>query len=418
MRAPRFLLGVALALSGGQGCFEGRHVPERSSTPAAAAAQPAAPGVGAEGPFTSRTRYGCRDARDCRMPGAVCQQEPIIGKCGCRTDADCTPDETCYVFCELRCSSASDGCPRGGSCGSSYDFCVDPDRESDESFDLGEWRAKERAGVPGHEPRFLHATYDEWNGTGGHLRVSFRGDGNYLIELDGHSGWNRSFGRDGRLTSKGRELLTTGVLKGRGGTPSIHSLRAASCPEYRTGFRAELVLVAEFARLETYRGIFTHPKCKGFPSRYVDDIWRFVEKQTGGAVTRFDRATWGELPPTGVPTDAPDPHRLPCWPGQHYTGSTCTGLPASCPAGYVAAADGCQACPPGRTAVDGARHCCFLGQSWDGVCRGVPTCPRGFVRAGAAGCAREPEPPPEEPAYLLGSPDLADPIDLDDTPTP
>ncbi len=353
-------------------------------------------GAPAEKPRVSRYRFGCTTADECRMPGAECGPGTVIGKCDCRTDADCTASETCYGACEVRCAAFPKGCPRGGYCGDHYAFCIDPRQEATETFDLSEWKAKAMAGVPGHQGFALHATYDEWNGSGGHLRVSFRGNGSYVIELDGIGGWNRSLVGSRRPNAKGRELLRTGMLRGTGKTPAVSSLRARSCPEHLSEFRAELVLVAEFANLYTFRGLWRHPRCEGFPKAYVDSIWAFVTKETSGAVQRFDHSMYGDRPPTDKPTTAPDPDRLPCWPGQSWSGTACTGRPTSCPPGFMPAADGCAGCPPGRVAVDGAgsQNCCWPGQTFGGACRGTPACPKGFVAAGTQSCAREPPPPP------------------------
>jgi hypothetical protein len=299
-------------------------------------------------PYVLHSRFGCSTASDCRMPGAQCHRAPLIGKCSCRADADCAPAELCNGSrCELRCFLDNlVECPRGGQCDNYNPFCDDEWAPGDRDFDLTEWEEKRDAAVPGHEGKFLHATYDEWSGLATHLRVSFRGDGTYVIEIDGLSGWNRSFAHSRPSNAKGRELLQRGTLRGKGGTPFIHSLHnAPSCFEYHSEFRAELVLVAEFASLMAYRGLWTHPKCPGFPSEYVDSIWRFVEKETGGALVRFDRTQWGDLPPTKR-ISATDARRLPCWPGQQWDGTACTGLPTSCPPGWQRAAGGCAAPVP------------------------------------------------------------------------
>ncbi len=357
------------------------------------AVQPAATGDAA--PHVSPFRYGCYDASECRAPGAVCRRASIIGKCSCRADDDCLPSETCYGrTCELRCGAAPKGCPRGGSCVSHYKFCVDPRQDGETGFDLGEWRAKADSGLPGHEPRYLHATYDEWDGGNRHLRVSFRGNGDYVIEVDGISGWNRSLAGAKQPNMKGRELLRTGMLRGHGRTPGIAELTGGSCPGPLSTFRAELVLVAEFADLMVYRGLWTHPQCPAFPREYADAIWAFVEKETGGAVARFDWGRYGPLPPVDIATAKPELDRLPCWPGQSWSGKACTGRPTSCPSGYAVSEVGCASCAPGRVSVGEAGACCWPGQEWsNGECRGKPTCPTGFRADDAAGCAREPEPP-------------------------
>ncbi len=278
------------------------------------------------------------------MADAICKPESLIGKCSCRTDTDCLPSETCYAqTCELRCDAKDRGasCPRGGYCASTYNFCVDPRRPDGDSFDPAEWFAKAEAGVPGHEPRLLHATYDEWNGEHGHLRVSFRGDGSYVIEIDGLSVWNRSLRSDAKPSARARELFHGGVLRGKGSVPGIGALQARSCPEYRSAFRAELVLVAEFSTLMTYRGLWTHPRCSGFPEGYVAAIWTFVERETGGALRRFDHARFDDVPLFGAPLQTPDLARLPCWPGQAWDGASCVGRPRSCPEGYSVAEGGC-----------------------------------------------------------------------------
>ena len=101
---------------------------------------------------------------------------------------------------------------------------------------------------------------------------------------------------------RGRELRRTGFISGRSrALPSIRSLRAASCPGNISGFRAELVMVAEFARMHAYRGVWTHPMCRDFPKEYIDAIWSFVESETEGAVHRFNRDQCGPLPPGAQP---------------------------------------------------------------------------------------------------------------------
>lgn len=43
------------------------------------------------------------------------------------------------------------------------------------------------------------------------------------------------------------------------------------------------------------------PMCRDFPREYIDTIWSFVERETGGAVHRFNRDQWGPLPPGAQP---------------------------------------------------------------------------------------------------------------------
>jgi hypothetical protein len=133
-------------------------------------------------------------------------------------------------------------------------------------------------------------------------------DGRYVIEVDGISGWNGSAFTGGRGNAQARELARTGVLTGTSrSAPAIRSLRTRSCTELLSGFRAELVLVAEFANLMAYRGVWTHPKCKGFPKEYIDAIWAFATKVTGGALRPFEREKWGELPALSKEHAEPDP---------------------------------------------------------------------------------------------------------------
>ncbi len=343
---------AALAAAAVLACSAAQPKPqhEAARTPPAplcsAAPSASSPAAHAEHPLAWHTRFGCFATNDCHLPDATCEPAALLGKCSCKVDADCSPSETCYAGrCELRCAANANVCPRGGACGPHYDFCVDPRQASSETFDLMEWAEKAAAGVPGHEPRFLHATYDEWDGTTRHLRVSFRGDGSYVIELDGISGWNRSLSSGKKGNARGRELLRTGVVRGQGKTPGIPSLNAPSCAEPLSPFRAELVLVAEFATLKTYRGVWTHPKCPGFPGAYVDAIWSFVNEQTGGALEAFDRKQWGELPPVGPTKSADDAARSPCWPGQSFSAGRCSGRPSACPAGFTPADDGCAKAP-------------------------------------------------------------------------
>lgn len=79
-----------------------------------------------------------------------------------------------------------------------------------------------------------------------------------------------------------------------------------------------------------------------------------------------------------------------CWPGQGWSTSrgVCVGTPV-CPAGLVATDAGC-ACEPGREVnADTDGHCCWPGQVWVGsrsACVGTPsTCPAGY-RAAADSC--------------------------------
>jgi hypothetical protein len=365
--------------------------------------------VGAAAPHVSRYRYGCYDSSECRAAGAVCRRDSVIGKCSCRTDDDCLPSETCYgTTCELRCTAAPNGCPRGGTCASHCDFCVDPRQDAESRFDLDEWLAKAESGLPGHEARYLHATYDEWDGSHRHLRVSFRANGDYVIEVDGISGWNRSFVGSKPPNAKGRELLRTGILRGHGKVPVIAELSRGSCPGPLSTFRAELVLVAEFADLMVYRGLWTHPLCPSFPRSYAQMIWEFVQRETGAGVEPFDWKRYGSLPPVDLPTGKPDLERLPCWPGQSWSGKACTGQPTQCPPGYERAEEGCARCAPGRVRIGEAHACCWPGQSWDsGECRGKPACPAGFRVDDVTGCVREPEPPYESP-YRRRAMDLSD----------
>ena len=189
-------------------------------------------------------------------------------------------------------------CPRGGWCDAERGVCIEPDVPDRNTFGTDEWLSKAASDVPGHTPNLLHVTYDEWDSLSRHMRISFRGDGWYAIELDGISGWNRAFEADATGNERGRQLRRTGFISGRSrALPSIRSLRAASCPGNISGFRAELVMVAEFARMHAYRGVWTHPMCRDFPREYIDAIWSFVESETGGAVHRFNRDQWGPLPP-------------------------------------------------------------------------------------------------------------------------
>ena len=352
--------------------------------------------AGDEAPLVSRYRYGCYDSSECRGAGAVCVDAPVIGECTCRTDDDCLPTETCHITCELRCDAAPNGCPRGGACwpDSAYKFCLDPDQESHNGFDLSEWLAKQEEGLVGHEDRYLHATYDEWDGSNRHLRVSFRANGDYVIEVDGIGGWNRTVVGSKHPNAKGRELLRTGILRGKGGVPVIAELNRGSCPGPLSTFRAELVLVAEFANLMIYRGLWTHPQCPSFPRGYAAMIWQFVDRETGGAVEHFDWNRYGSLPPVDGRTPKPDLDRLPCWAGQSWNGKACAGKPTNCPSGYALADEGCARCARGRVAVGEAGACCWPGQTWShGECRGKPTCPAGFRDDTTAGCVRESDPP-------------------------
>ena len=249
-------------------------------------------GAQAEKPRVSRYRFGCTTADECRMPGAECGPGAVIGKCDCRTDADCTASETCYGACEVRCAAFPKGCPRGGYCGRHYAHCIDPRRDATETFYLSEWKAKAAAGVPGHEGFALHATYDEWNGSAGHLRVSFRGNGSYVIELDGISGWNRSPAGSKRPNARGRELLRTGMVHGdnaRGFEPA-----GALVPGTPVGVSRGTGAGCRVCRPLHVSGLWRHPRCEGFPKAYVDSIWTFVTKETGGAVQRFDLSIYGD----------------------------------------------------------------------------------------------------------------------------
>ncbi len=304
-------------------------------------AERVAPSSAASGPrpYVLLSRFGCTRASECRMPEPTCYRAPLIGQCSCRTDADCSPAETCEGSrCELRCfSENASECPRGGRCRVELLRCDHDFAPSDRNFEF-DYRPPHMRPTEEETRRHrvaLHATYDEWSGLMKHLRVSFRGDGSYVIEIDG---W---FHDAKPSNGKGKELLRNRTIRGTStDTPLIASLHhAPSCSEYHSEFRAELVLVYG---MTAYRGLWTHPKCPGFPTDYVDAIWRFVEQETGGALVRFDRTHWGDLPPIGAASAKPGAHRHPCWPGQQWSGTACTGRPTSCPLGYQPVENGCE----------------------------------------------------------------------------
>lgn len=249
---------------------------------------------------TSSHGFGCRNANDCPQPNAACVAAVLIGKCTCRAQADCTADEICVDgTCEVRCHNASQ-CLRGGSCeepSTEAAHCVDLRRASEDEFNPTEWDTEAERAHPGHVPAMVRATYDEWDGSKRHLRVSFRSDGHYVIEVDGIGGSNRSEEPGERGNAKGKELLRTGFLVGwSNAVPTISYLHATSCKGELSSFRAELVLTAEFDELQTYRGLWTHPLCRGFPAVFVEAVWDFVNRETGGAIARFDRALWHKVP--------------------------------------------------------------------------------------------------------------------------
>lgn len=158
------------------------------------------------------------------------------------------------------------------------------------SFHLREWFEKAEAGIPGHDPRVLHLVYEEWIGRAQHLRVSLRGSGDYVIELDGISGWNPTARHDGarRLWSKSGTFV--GRIEKRRALALLREhhgvVNEPSCTEACTGFHATATMVAEFGSLAIGRGVWTSRDCPGFPKALADAMWALARERSRGAVRR------------------------------------------------------------------------------------------------------------------------------------
>lgn len=167
---------------------------------------------------------------------------------------------------------------------------------------LGEWLLKQEEGLPRHEDSLLHFVYDEWFATG-HVRVSVRGNGAYVIEIDGIDGW-RSFTRKTKdpVSIQRQSGNFTGVAEFPfldhfvQSSPTPSAWRAAHsyfeyppCTQVPSGtpsvdpsFGASMTLLAESGdpRLAVFRSEWRSPHCPGFPHELAKEAWKLVEKVT------------------------------------------------------------------------------------------------------------------------------------------